>query len=257
MKPRRASAAASFTVRGLSHRKPPMRRVFSFALSLSSLLGSLLVAGCEVSPDGGACQNTYDCDRTGSTTTRDCVRYGRRELPCGTNNDCICCPRDPALADMIDGCRAGTVVDSSTPTPDAIETDTGSDAGPDVAPMTCLTTCPTGQYCDTRTSMCAAQRTTGATCTAANECSSGFCAQSVCCLTACTGAGVSCNTDEAFRGQCVRTTGSPDAGAVDSGAVDSGATDSGARDAASDVGADAAIDAASDAGADAAIDGNG
>jgi hypothetical protein len=62
--------------------------------------------------------------------------------------------------------------------------------------------CQPGNYCDGPSHTCGPKNGLGLKCTTDDECKSGHCASNVCCNTACTGAGLSCNDPGKVPGQC-------------------------------------------------------
>jgi hypothetical protein len=214
-----------------------MRRLLA-ALSLLSLL-----AGCETSPLGGRCVLNSDCDRRTTGMTARCVRQLNPESQCsgGSMESCICCPLvvTPGDTTVPTMCVGGTSVDTGSPTDATIDTgpadtgpaDTGpADSGtadtgpadtgqPDVASVDVVDTgagcaCSSSQFCDTSDGgmQCVAQRPIGATCSAGTECQTNHCVESVCCNSACTGAGLSCNVSPDFAGLCTPIASPVDAG---------------------------------------------
>jgi len=60
--------------------------------------------------------------------------------------------------------------------------------------------CVSGNVCDPTTSSCGAKKPPGQACTSGNQCQSGFCVDSVCCDSACTGACKACSTSKKGSG---------------------------------------------------------
>jgi hypothetical protein len=195
-----------------------MRRLLA-ALSLLSLL-----AGCETAPIGGRCLYNSDCDRNTTGMTARCASGQNPANPCspGASNYCLCCPIviNPNDLSLPMGCRNGTVADAEVPTEagpsdamadgepgDAIAdvaTDVSTDAN-DVVEAGPSCACAAGQFCDTADGgmQCVAQRTIGAACGNSIECQTGHCVEGVCCNSACTGSGLSCNLSPDFAGLCM------------------------------------------------------
>lgn len=171
--------------------------------------------------------------------TARCVRQSNPESQCGgaAMEWCICCPlvldrNDPSIPSM---CFGGSNADTGSPTDattdtgvdtgtvDAGPTDTGStdtgstDTGlPDmgVVDTGAGCACTSGEFCDTSDGgmRCVAQRPIGAACGAGTECQTNHCVESVCCNSACTGAGLSCNVSPDFAGLCTPIMTAVDAG---------------------------------------------
>lgn len=199
-----------------------MRIVLAFAIVLC-------LAGCETSPLGGRCTTNSDCDRSTTGATSTCVRASNTAYTCGGGESCICCPVGILGPDSgVPGCGPGAIVDAG----DVQVVDTGVDTGPDVVDAGCP--CAAGMYCSGSTPdggvICSLVKAIGVSCLGANECQTGHCVDSVCCNSACTGAGLSCNVSPDFAGVC-----SPEP-----------TTDAG-TDVGTDIGTDAGTDASIDA----------
>ncbi|MEI8257087.1 MAG: hypothetical protein WCJ30_15545 [Deltaproteobacteria bacterium] len=178
----------------------------------------LALAGCETSPLGGRCTNNFDCDRNATGAVTQCVRSSNAALSCGNSELCICCPIDRTNdAGVPITCFGGTVVVDSGTSPDVV-VDTGTiEAAADVVsdvvaedtgPVTC--SCPAGQFCnDVRDAStdtgptCQPLRAIGVVCMADGQCQTSHCTDGVCCNSACTGAGLSCNSSPDFSGLCM------------------------------------------------------
>ncbi|MDI3291309.1 MopE-related protein [Polyangium sp. 15x6] len=81
----------------------------------------------------------------------------------------------------------------------------------EAAPCTNDAQCATGNFCDLMTSTCKPKLAAGATCSGANECSTNFCIDGVCCLTTCTDECKSCAVPGNL-GTCTNVpSGQPDA----------------------------------------------
>jgi hypothetical protein len=129
-------------------------------------------SGNECGNDGtcdgaGACRKvgtdhvcaTASCNGSTFTPTSTCDGHGACKTVLST--DCGAAP-----CDVVDGCRASCATDKD---------------------------CPATSYCNSTTQRCAAKRITGDSCTAVNECSSGFCVDGVCCNKVCTGKCMACS----------------------------------------------------------------
>ena len=197
--------------------------------SAFALAAFLLLAGCETSPIGGRCSENADCDRSMSGATAQCYSVTSPGRPCtGGSNNCVCCPVDTAAANLIDGCHRTPDTDSGVEAGTDAATDASADSGNDAADVGTDAmndvgtdtgvgcTCTIGQYCDTSsgTPTCVPQRAIGVTCAVDTECQTSHCADSVCCNSACSGAGLSCNSSPDFAGLCMPIA-SMDAGATD------------------------------------------
>ncbi len=89
--------------------------------------------------------------------------------------------------------------------PDAGARDAGApDAGAPDAGLACTTDppCGAGRYCHAVNRICVDQQPKGASCGAGNECLTGFCADGVCCDSACGGACDACNA-AGMAGTCL------------------------------------------------------
>lgn len=208
-----------------------MRIVLAFAIVLC-------LAGCETSPLGGRCTLNSDCDRATTGATATCVSATNPALSCGgsSTSSCICCPirvvsADGGVADSgVIGCGPGQAA------VDVQAVDATVDTGqPDVTDAGCL--CDAGSYCSASLvdggTMCSLVKAIGQACGGGNECQTGHCVDGVCCNSACTGAGLSCNVSPDFAGLC-----SPET----------------TTDAGTDAGTDVGTDAGTDAGVDVAFD---
>ncbi len=101
---------------------------------------------------------TAACNGTQFTPTSTCD--GKGACKAVTATDCGSAP-----CDLVDGCRTSCATDKD---------------------------CPAG-YCNATTQRCAAQKINGDTCSATNECTSGFCVDGVCCDKACTDNCMACS----------------------------------------------------------------
>lgn len=174
------------------------------------------LGGCETSPLGGRCTSNLDCDRNPSTATSQCVRASNPASSCGSSVYCICCPISHATdAGVPTVCWGGNpVVDAATPDivtdtgmPDTAQDDAVDARSQDTATTECA--CAAGQWCndlrDASTDtgpMCQPLRAIGVACVEDTQCQTSHCTDGVCCNSACTGAGRSCNSSPDFSGLC-------------------------------------------------------
>jgi hypothetical protein len=145
------------------------------------------------------CAADTECsDWSCETTTGTCVSAPRSTTTtCGTAPSCS--GGVETLQDLCDG--AGACADAGTRSCSPFT------CGSDACRATCTsdTHCVSDHYCGGLSgSACVPKEGLGATCTAANECASGFCVDGVCCDTACTGLCNTCNgvSASSARGTC-------------------------------------------------------
>ncbi len=135
---------------------------------------------------GGTCQPLKAQGETCSSNSQ-----------CGTNfcADGVCC--DGACSGSCDRCNLAGTTGTCTPAP---VNDPGSPAcgGAIVCngtlvdcPITCASGCPTTTFCSG--TYCSAKKANGVACGAAGECQSAFCADGVCCESACGGGCDACS----------------------------------------------------------------
>ena len=197
-------------------------------------LACLFLVGCEVAALGARCDNDTDCDKNTTAPTAQCRSFSNPGTTC-SGGDCLCCPTDTStLANLINqgyplvNCMRTTLV-LEAGTDSASD---ASDAAPDTGVLACAVTCTLDQFCDTTTGRCRSQRASGLDCTAGNQCQTSFCvgasggAAGVCCNSACTTAGSSCNSSPDQRGFCVANAVPFDATVTDAVVPDSAPADS-------------------------------
>jgi hypothetical protein len=124
--------------------------------------------GSDGTCDGaGACRKvgtdhvcaTASCNSSTFTPTSTCDGKGACNVV--TSQDC-----GSSTCDAVDGCRTVCATDKD---------------------------CPTTSYCNATTKRCAAKKIAGDACTLASECTSGYCADGVCCNTDCSGKCMACS----------------------------------------------------------------
>ncbi len=131
---------------------------------------------CAVS--GGTCGFTGACDGSGACA------YSPAGKACGATT----CVGNNTTGQICDG--AGTCKNDTTGTncaPYVCSTTTNACA----TPCTADTDCVSGNYCNA-SGACVALKPAGGGCGAANECTTGYCVDGVCCGTACTGTCQAC-----------------------------------------------------------------
>ncbi len=153
---------------------------------------------------GGTCQARKVQGQTCNNT--DCAQAGCRECGTGFCTDGFCC--EAACGGACESCSAmpGSCIVASLgaagrPPSCAPYVCSGST---NACPMTCATdaACAAGYYCSGGS--CVAKKARGQSCATANECTTTFCADSVCCNAACSGACDACDA----TGTCLNVTGS-------------------------------------------------
>jgi len=102
---------------------------------------------------------TASCNASTFTPTSTCD--GKGACKTVTAQDC-----GGATCDVVDGCRTACATEKD---------------------------CPSTSYCNITTKRCSARKIDGDSCTAATECTSGFCADGVCCNIPCTGKCMACS----------------------------------------------------------------
>jgi hypothetical protein len=202
-----------------------MRRL----LGLFALLA--LLAGCETSPLGGRCSTNAQCDPNTTNPTAHCVSFANPSTTCsGSTADCLCCP-----------INIMTVPRNTIPMnclPNTIVTDSGAGDGAttDAAPHACnpVNCVPGTTFCNN--GVCTPVKMLGQACGAPDECGTGFCVDTVCCNSACTGATHSCNVSTDFAGECMEEPmdAGTDAETTDAATQDAAKPDAAAMDAAAE-----------------------
>lgn len=155
----------------------------------------------------GACPTTCTASRQCATghycAGGSCAPLKAQGTACASNSECssnfcadgVCC--DGACSGSCDRCNLGGTTGTCSPAP---ASDPGSPAcGGTVVcngslvdcPITCASGCPSNTYCGGM--YCAAKKPPGVSCGAPGECLSNFCADGVCCDSACGGACDACS----------------------------------------------------------------
>jgi hypothetical protein len=174
--------------------------------ALPGMAGQCLPVPAGSSPTHGTCPLkspndpvqpcSYDgkCDGAGNC----------RLWPYGTQaSPSTCAANQYTPPDVCDG-MGGKLRPASTPCDPFICNATGTACyGP---PCADNSVCASGKMCDPTTKSCG-QLPNGRACTAANQCTSGFCVDGVCCESACNGKCEACDADPLKPGQCLPVTG--------------------------------------------------
>jgi MYXO-CTERM domain-containing protein len=149
----------------------------------------------------------------------DCKADGCRVCATSHCNDGFCC--DQACAGNCDVCAAVlgaaadgtcTILPVSTPGKPMCAGGLLCDGTHAGCPGGCVgdTDCPGSGYCDSA-GVCQAKKTNATACAAGHECTSGYCADGVCCNTDCSGSCQACDVAP-NAGACSKVTGAPHAG---------------------------------------------
>jgi hypothetical protein len=137
---------------------------------------------CSASTD--TCGTTGSCDGTGKCAVAAAT------MPCTGTSACSAgqLTVTPATCDGKGACVLGSPATSACPGGVACMSTSAC------LPSSCTTdnNCNTGSFCDPSSHTCTAKRDLGGTCSGGTQCTSGFCADGVCCNNACDGTCEAC-----------------------------------------------------------------
>ncbi|MGZ6084724.1 MAG: hypothetical protein ACXWUE_14730 [Polyangiales bacterium] len=204
-------------------------------------LAEALPKGSKCSASGactsGACAQSYCCDRPCTGACESCDVPGKEgtctiltgavgsgKAACSGSGGCAgtCDGSSPSCTFPVTECVSASCV-GGVATAQAFCDGAGTCASKPIAycgdfacgAVTCKTSCAadgdcvSGKICEVATGKCVTKKARGATCTKSTECTTGFCADGLCCDKACDGACEACDVT-ASEGVCTTLDGVPD-----------------------------------------------
>jgi hypothetical protein len=167
---------------------------------------------CSEAGSVGVCSVVSSGKPRGDRTA--CAGAGKCQAQCDGTNGKACAYPTATTACSPASCSGGTITSASvcngagactaTTTSQCSSNLCATDGTAKCSTSCTASSCPAGNYCDT-TGVCIKKKEAGLTCTTAPECESGFCADGICCTSACAGQCMACSA----AGTCIRITGMP------------------------------------------------